>query len=208
MTTQTTETESTITISEVGDLYLRYRGQYQQQPCYVQLDCEAETLSAEVDGSIGPGTPFRVWHGRTIRWAIPALTTEAAEALLEEILPLAQRVVEGYECRWDGSNHVGKLDEDAQEADEAIRNLCDRNWSESEVLSVWEASDWYGQCGSGAYLAGELGLTAETTDAELSALATKEEDAAEPARIEGVERFLSDLREELRAEAEEETEED
>lgn len=213
MTTQietntATETESTIVIEEVGDLYLKYSGQHSPQPCYVQLDCEAETLCAEVDGMIGPGTPFRIWHGRAIRWAIPALTTEAAEALLEEILPLAQRVVEGYECRWDGSNHVGKLDEDAQEAAEAIRDLCDRDWSEWEVLSVWDAHDWYGQCGSGAYLAGELGLTAETTDEELSALATKEEAAAEPARIEGVERFMRDLREELRAEAEEEAEED
>ena len=206
MTTETnteTETESTITIDPVGDLYLKYRGQYQQQPCYLQLDCEAETLSAEVDGSIGPGTPFRVWHGRTLRWAIPALTTEAAEGLLEEILPLAQRVVEGYQCRWDGSNHVGRLTEAAAEAAEAIRDLCDRNWSESEVLSVWEASDWYGQCGSGAYLAGQLGLTAETTDEQLDAIVEHEETEASPARIEGVDRFLRDLREELRAEAEE-----
>lgn len=207
-TTATTATESTITISEVGDLYLRYRGQYQQQPCYVELDCESETLSAEVDGSIGPGTPFRVWHGRAIRWAIPALTESAAEGLLLDLIPLAQRIVDGYSCEWDGHNHIGKLDEDAREAAEAVRDLCDRDWLEVEVLSVWEASDWYGQCGHGAYLAGELGLTAETTDEELSALATKEEDAAEPARIEGIERFLRDLREELRAEAEEEAEED
>ena len=213
MTTQidtntATETESTITIDPVGDLYLRYRGQHSPQPCYVQLDCESETLSAEVDGSIGPGTPFRVWHGRAIRWAIPALTTEAAEALLEEILPLAQRVVEGYECRWDGSNHVGKLDEDAQEAAEAIRDLCDRDWSEWEVLSVWDASDWYGQCGGGEYLARQVGITAETTDEQLDAIVEHEETEASPARIEGIEAFLRDLREELRAEAEEEAEED
>jgi hypothetical protein len=211
MTTQTntaTETESTITISEVGDLYLRYRGQHSPQPCYVQLDCEAETLCAEVDGSIGPGTPFRVWHGRTLRWSIPALTESAAEGLLLDLIPLAQRIVDGYECRWDGSNHVGRLTEDAREAAEAIRDLCDRNWSEGEVLSVWDASDWYAQCGSGAYLAGELGLTAETTDAELDAIVEREEDQASPARIEGIEAFLRDLRDELRAEAEEEAEED
>lgn len=206
MTTQTTE--STIIISEVGDLYLRYRGQTSPQPCYVELDCESETLSAEVDGSIGPGTPFRVWHGRAIRWSIPALTESAAEGLLLDLIPLAQRIVDGYSCEWDGSNHVGKLTEAAAEAAEAIRDLCDRNWSEGEVLSVWDARDWYGQVGSGAYLAGELKITAETTDEGLAAIVEREEDQASPARIEGVERFLRDLREELRGEAEEETEED
>jgi hypothetical protein len=202
-----TATQSTILIEEVGDLYLRYRGQHSPQPCYVQLDCEAETLSAEVDGSIGPGTPMRVWHGRAIRWSIPALTESAAEGLLFDLIPLADEVIAGYSCEWDGSNHVGRLTEAAAEAAEAIRSLCDRNWSESEVLSVWDASDWYAQCGSGAYLAGELGVTAETTDAELDAIVEREEDQASPARIEGVERFLRDLREELRAETEEETEE-
>lgn len=210
MTTETnTATETTITISEVSDLYLRYRGQTSQQPCYVQLDCESETLSAEVDTAIGPGTPVRVWHGRAIRWSIPALTESAAEGLLEEILPLAQRIIDGYECRWDGRNHVGRLTEDAQEADEAIRDLCDRDWSEGEVLSVWEASDWYAQCGGGEeYLASCLGITAETTDEELSAIVEHEQDEASPARIEGIERFMRDLRETLRAEAEEESEED
>lgn len=209
MTTEiNTATESAITIDPVGDLYLRYRGQTSPQPVYVELDCESETLSAEVDTAIGPGTPFRVWHGRAIRWAIPALTESAAEGLLLDLIPLAQRVVDGYECRWDGSNHVGRLTEDAREAAEAIRDLCDRDWSETEVVSAWDAHDWYAPCGSGAYLARQIGITAETTDEELAALATKEEDAAEPARIEGVSRFLRDLRDLLRADAEEESEED
>lgn len=210
MTTETntaTETESTITIEEVGDLFLKYSGQYQQQPCYVQLDCEAETLCAEVDGSIGPGTPFRVWHGRVIRWSIPALTESAAEGLLLALIPLADRICAGYSCEWDGSNNVGRYSEDARDAAEAIRDLCDRDW-EGQTIEAWDAHDWYGQVGSGACLARQIGITAETTEEELAALVEREEDQASPARIEGVERFLRDLREELRAEAEEESEED
>lgn len=196
-------TETTITITPVGDLYLKYRGQSDPQPCYVELDCEREKLSAEADTAIGPGTPTRVWHGRAIRWAIPVLTESAAEGLLLDLIPLAQRIVDGYSCEWDGRNHVGRLTEDAQEAADAICDLCDRDWSKREVLSVWDAHDWYAQCGGHRELARELGITAETTDAELDAVAEREEDSAAPARIEGIERYLRDLREELRAEAEE-----
>ena len=200
--TKATETETcTITIAEVGDLYLKYSGQSQQQDCYVQLDCESETLSAEVDTAIGPGTPFRVWHGRTIRWRIPALTESAAEGLLLDLIPLAERICAGYSCEWDGSNNVGRYSEDAREAAEAVRDLCDRDWSEGEKLSVWDAHDWYGSCGTRAMLAQQVGLTAETTDAELDSIVESEETAASPHQIDGIWALLRNLREDLRAEA-------
>lgn len=205
--TKATET-STITIAPVGDLYLRFAGQTSPQPCYVELDCEGETLCAEVNGSIGPGTPFSVWHGRSIRWAIPALTESAAEGLLLDLIPLADRICAGYSCEWDGSNNVGRYSEDARDAAEAIRDLCDREWGEGEVLSVWHAQDWYGPCGTGAQIARQVGLTAETTDAELDSIVESEESAASPHQIDGVWALLRNLREDLRAEAEEEAEED
>jgi hypothetical protein len=206
MTNTATETESTITISEVGDLYLQYRGQHGAQPVYVQLDCEAETLSAEVDGSIGPGTPARVWHGRAIRWSIPALTESAAEGLLLDLIPLAQRVVDGYECRWDGSNHVGRLTEDAREAAEAIRDLCDRDW-EGQTIEAWDAYEWFGPVGNGDCQRKAIGITAETTDEELAAIVTREENEAHPRILNGAAEYLRNLRDGAR-EAEEETEED
>ena len=206
--TKATATSTSITIAEVGDLYLRYAGQTSPQPCYVELDCEGETLSAEVDTAIGPGTPFRVWHGRAIRWSIPALTESAAEGMLLDLIPLAERICAGYSCAWDGSNNVGRYSEDARDAAEAIRDLCDRDWSEGETLSVWDAHDWYGSCGTGAQIARQVGLTAETTDAELDSIVESEESAASPHQIDGICGLLRSLREDLRAEAEEEAEED
>ena len=90
-------------------LHHQYPGQTSPQPCYVELDCEAENLSADWNGELGNAVPLSVWHGHTRRWAIPALQAQAANSLLDEIAPLAQRVIDGYTSEWDGNNHVAGL---------------------------------------------------------------------------------------------------
>jgi hypothetical protein len=199
MTSTTTEqaTESTITIEEVEgtDLHLKYRGQHGAQPVYVQLDCDSATLSAAASGEIGSGIPMRAWHGRWQRWTIPALTAEAANGLLAEILPLAERIVAGYYCRWDGHNHVGRFDDDAAEASEGVSALCDRDW-DGQTIEVWDACDWYGAAGGDDSQRSALGITAATTDDELVAIEEREEREAHPRLIEGLGRHLTMLRDE------------
>ena len=173
-------TEATVTVIEVegNELHHQHRGQNKPQPCHVSLNCDTAALSASYDPEIGNGIPFSVYHRRTLRWGIPALTADAANALLAEIAPLAERVVAGYERTWDGNNHVGEYTDDAQEAIEAIRDLCDRARADADELStvqVWDAGDWFGGIGRWEAQCEALGITAETTDDELLAIA----DAAE-----------------------------
>ena len=102
--------------SDPAELYHKYPGQSERQDCYLELDLEAETLMCDWNCDIGNAVPMAVWHGMVRRYTIPCLTSAAANALMDEILPIAERIFAGYERVWDGSNNVGRLDEDAADA--------------------------------------------------------------------------------------------
>lgn len=185
-TMSTTETTADATIEIVyvesdTELHHRYRGQTSAQDCYVWLNCKTSKLGVMRGAEIGSAVPFAVHHGHTQRWSIPALKAKAANELLEEIAPLAARVVAGYSSEWDGSNNVAELSDDAEAAREEIDALCERitdRADESETVSVWEASSWYSGVGDRDQQRDALKITAETTDAELEEIETREDDTA------------------------------
>ena len=125
------------------DLYCRYPHQTSPQPCHVYLDAAHERLGAEYDSEIGNAVPMAVHHGHVCRWSIPALRDAAVEALLAEIVPLAERVIAGYESVWDGHNNVARYDADATDAISEIEALCEAaGHDEGQMLMVWQAADW------------------------------------------------------------------
>lgn len=194
--------ESAVTVKHVAgtyDLHQHYRGQTSAQPCHVELDCEAGTLTADYSGEIGNGVPVAVWHNRTLRWTIPCLTADAANALLDEVLPIAERIVAGYSRRWDGHNHVGEFDADAEAAREEMASLVDgREFGEGEKVEEWDACDWYGPVGGRDAQRDAVGITAATTDEELDAIEAREDNAAGARIITGLRRYLDGLRDEAR----------
>lgn len=134
-----------ITIDKLTDktaLHCHYDRQSEAQPCYIELDCKTETLRADYNGEIGNAIPFSVYHGHTQRWGIPMLTADAANGLLGRIAPLAERVVAGYDEKWDGNNHVATFTDDAQSAIEEIEALCDIEEDESLCVTEWDAGYW------------------------------------------------------------------
>lgn len=188
--------------TRASDLYQRFPGQHEAQPVYVSLDCRTGKLTAAWSGTVGGGVPADVWHHLTLRWKIPALTVDAAETLLDQLEPLAQRVLDGFEARFDGHNLVGTLSDDAAEAREAISDLCyPRRFDECDTQQRWEAGDWYAATPRRQLLA-DSGLTASTTDEQLADIVRHEESSVnEPYLVDGIEAFWSDLRDELRADA-------
>lgn len=147
-------------------LYCHYSQQTEPQDCYVYLDCDHATLRAEYDPEIGGAVTFAVWHNRTKRWHIPALRKAAAWDLLQKIAHLATRIVDGYEARWDGSNHVGTYTEDAISAYEEITDMCQEAWQDTDThLVVWQAEDWLADASDI-----RAKVRADSTDEELSDL--------------------------------------
>jgi hypothetical protein len=193
--------ESTIAIEYVDSetaLYHRYPRETSPQDCYVELDAETGALSASYNPEIGGAVPAREYHGHVQSWKIPALRASTANALLDELAPLCERVCAGYRSAWNGSNHVAKFDADAADAIEEISALIEgRSFDERECVQVWDAGDWYGATGSRDQQRKVLGITAATTDAELEALATRESERASSDgvdEIEGLDRYLERLR--------------
>lgn len=210
-TTETSAPEITddgieITYVDGCELYCRYSGQTEAQPCYVSLDCESGALSAGYNPEIGNAVPAREYHGHVQAWSIPCLREEPANALLDAIRPLAARVVAGYVSEWDGSSNVAVFDEDAQEAIDAIGALCEQ-CDASDTVRVWDAGDWLTACGqtSRDQLRAELKITATTTDEELGALESRldAEGGDEVDVLEGLGRYLRGLRDEARNAADE-----
>ena len=195
-----------IQIDTIGatDLHVRYPRQSDAQDCYVEIDTRGEgRLSASANGEIGNAIPFAVYHGLVLRFSIPALRGEAANVLLAEIAPLAERVVAGASEEWDGSNHVGRLDADATEASEEIERLCEMAGGENEEIVVWDASEYYDAIGRGRgdnrlrSVAREIGITARTSDTRLTEIEREEErkasvDGADES--EGLSSYLEELR--------------
>jgi hypothetical protein len=189
-----------VKIIEVEDklaLYCHYRGQTNVQPCFIELDLEDGKLSADYDGEIGGAVPFNVWHRRALRWEVPLMTADAVNGLMEAILPLAQRIFDGAEIEWDGSNLVGVYDADADAAIEEIERICAT--AESD-LEVWEASEWLGAAED------ELGVTADMDDDALDDLAEEIWDNAldEGILLEDTLDYLRRVRNALREEEEDE----
>jgi len=191
---------TTIKITEVSgaDLYHRYPTQTRPQDALVQLDCRTGALTATTDPEIGGAVPAAQYHGHVQCWRIPALKARAANALLAEIEPLAQRACDGYQSVWDGSNHVAVFSTDAGDACDEIERLCDRADDPTDALVVWDAAMWYSGIGSRDRQRMSLGITAATTDTQLAEITAHETAAAEAETdgVEGLVDYLAGLRDE------------
>lgn len=190
-----------IPVKDDLDLFCKYQGQNDWQPAYIEID--GDKLSAGYNAEIGGGIPFCVWHREVLRYGIPAMRAGEVNQLLEDIKPLAERIAAGHRVVWDGSNHVGKLDEDASEAEEELEYLLDQYVPED---GPWMAEDWLQDADFSE-------LTADTTDEELSKIAeewlsvAKSDGVAIWGGARAIERVLEGWRRRLIEERDEETEE-
>lgn len=200
-----TETVSTVTVTPVEQrdaLFRQYPTVHQPQDVYVSLNCDTKTLSAAYAGDIGNALPMHVYNRRTLRWRIPALTADAANALLAEVLPFAETIVAGYACAWNGESHVGRYDDDADAAVESVSRLIEAKDFTDQTIVAWDAADWFGAVGTYDAQCRELGITAATTDEDLAVIEAREEANAAPNVITRTTAHLARLRDHARTEAE------
>lgn len=176
-------------------LHCHYERQTERQGCYIELDCKTGIMAASYNAEIGNAIPFSVYHGHDRRWGIPCLTADAANELMEEIAPLAQRVLDGYESHWDGNNHVAALTDDAQQAETEIEAEIETlRVDEHNGVSEWDAASWLAEWDRLDI------ITAKTTDEELNAMEEEADGTAEVENIVllGTGRWLREKRDELR----------
>jgi hypothetical protein len=136
------------------------------------------------------GTLFSVWHGRDHQWrrslsqgSLTVADPDRLKEIGEAVLPLLLRVRAGLDTYWDGNNMRGRLSDDAADARKAIDKLLGHPWEEEEGMA-WQSDEWI------AYRAWEWidpvvdeGVTYETTDEELVALADDDEAIARSDKV-------------------------
>ena len=187
---------------ELHPLYCRYDGQQNPQNAFVQLDTREGTLSADYTGEID-GIPFGEYYGYLRRYDVSQhLNAEEIQKLLRYLAPIAQRVLDGVTEHTDQNmNPDIRLSEAAEKAEEEIEKECEM-WTEYSVATsydqgVWPADHYYNSISHA-----EIGLTPQTTDAQLDKIIEEEIDTArcDGVTIDGVEKYLTDELETLRAE--------
>lgn len=191
-------------------LYRRYHSQTSPQGCYIELDLRSETLSADYDSEVGNAVPFTVFHGFERRYSIPALTGSAADELMTQIAPLADRILADWEEVWDGNNHVARLGDDAQAAEEEVLTVIGHDpeggdTDPTDLVTVWDVDS---AC-NGTEVQ-DYGITADTTDERLDEIEEEirkslaEVSDSDVVVLDGVAEYLRDKRAELAVEAFEE----
>jgi len=158
----------TIKINEVTEDY----GQFDGQDCYIWLNCESATMGANYNGD-GNAVPSNIYHGLVRRYFLPyPIYANSANNLMAKIAPLAERVCAGFEAVWDGHNHVGKLSDDALQAESEIEHLIEQSLDEADAIKVWDAADWL-EVIDPEKIAEELGITADMSEDDAKALEGK-----------------------------------
>lgn len=159
------------------------------------------TTVSEADGlSLVAGTQLPL--GRTV-----IADPDKISDLARQLEPLVARVLPGRDSHWNGSNWIGCLDEDASaawmEIEALFEGLETERWTTDMV--VWDAED---------YISSGHSVTSQTTNAALSRFAAECVAEAERENIhllygshgegsEGMREILFEIREELRADDEE-----
>lgn len=103
-------------------LLCKLYGQSGLQKAYLTLDLRDGELSADYVPEPGHHTPAYIYEGDGVRFVIdPLLTSTQVNALIREVLPLAQEALYGFDADApDGK----KLSDDANEAISAIEDIC------------------------------------------------------------------------------------
>lgn len=130
-------------LDEKAPLYFQYQIQNQPQPAYIELDCRGDgELMADYSGEIGNAVPMYYWHRLAVRWSVPSeISGTSLQSIFadEDFLACCQRIVNGFEEKWDGSNWVGHYDEDAKSAIEQAERIIEQL---TETVEVWSAENW------------------------------------------------------------------
>jgi len=139
----------TVDETDLTCLYHRYPGQLEAQPVFVEVDLENRTISIDWDGEIGNAIPVPVFHGRTLRFRGLPWAAHVANALLQELAPLAAQLASEATIDWDGSNRVGALSEAGERLQEEIEGVISSYQDEQQVVEMdahdcfCEDSDYY-----------------------------------------------------------------
>lgn len=111
-------------VLKISDYRYTFPGQFREQSAYFRLDTRTGDIVAMHNPEIGNSITFAEYYGIDRRYSFNSyLKMRTVNELGKKCLPLWQRVIDGTEEIWNGSNNVARLNEDARAAEEEIMRL-------------------------------------------------------------------------------------
>jgi len=124
-------------------LYCKYANELQPKPAYISLNPESRTIDADYNGEIGNGIPCSVFNGKAYRWKIPAdLPAASVLSFVDEHSAFFDAVCDGYAEVYDGCNYVGRLNDEAQRANEFLDRLTEELQASEDRISVCDTAEY------------------------------------------------------------------
>ncbi len=107
-------------IEGTGRLRVQYEGQSERQPIYLELDPEKREVTIGYNPEIGNAYPCDVWNG-LLRWYyIPLMSRRNAARFARKHIDLFARVCDGWSRAYDGNRSIGRMSDDAIDAEMEI----------------------------------------------------------------------------------------
>ena len=113
---------------DAAPLYKKYSDYLPEQDAYIEMD-EYGFVSASYNPEVGNAVRMDVYQRRTLRFGItPYLSGDELADILsqEKVKNLFSTIYAGHDVRWDGSNHRGFLDGEAESALDELAEYLDR----------------------------------------------------------------------------------
>lgn len=148
---------------------------------------ETAQLTIDDDGNVAirtrtfygsDGVPTDEWNRRTLVYNLAS--SEGGSCLLDserlrdeladggKLAALIDRIKAGHSVEWNGSNHVGRLDADAEEAAFEIQDA-----DYAADVDVWDAYTWIMASGCASTTLAEVGLSVTASEEQIAAAALK-----------------------------------
>lgn len=145
-------------------------------------------------------TPSDEWHGLILTWRVPGHPTETSmRQWINESMDALTTICDGFESRWDGSNHVGSLSEEARVAKETIEFGFDNDGGPANYYETWDVESW---------LESSMNeITANTTDEQLADFAEQWQPDASTIVIGDTFTYITQHRDNLKRDADDEADE-
>jgi hypothetical protein len=160
-TTHREDTMEIIYCTSPAELFRLYDGEQRPQATYIELHLVAGTLTAEYHAPVSPaGAPIGVRTGHIRRYPLPILTATAANRVLDDIAPLAERILADWTEVGADADPSAVLGRDAEDAETEIRRALDVDYPDSDMVAVWSVADLDPDM--------EIAVTAATTDEQLA----------------------------------------
>jgi hypothetical protein len=199
--------------NNIAPMYVQYDGQINPQPAYIEIDPRGDNIivNAETSSNIGPGCSQATFHGVVTQIRCPEFVRGDLLKDYLESLEFEEKVIElceNYDCEWDGSNNIGKWNENRFKIEEEIYidllslesvEIYDgREWIEDSITYYNEEKvDYSYEATLAVY--DEQGINLKITEKNIDTIVKDAEKYIDPnyQLVEGLEEYLLDIIEEM-----------